>query len=117
MPLIGVWYNSGMKTSADSLSILSVLREILPEFRERGIESLALFGSFAREENGVYSDIDIAVKKSPDFLRHHSAYAYFSTLNDLRMQLQKRLGRPVDLFDLDSRSSFGESIKNGLIYA
>jgi len=98
------------------LSILSVLREILPEFRERGIESLALFGSFARGEEGVYSDVDIAIRKSPDFLRHHSAYSYFSTLNDLRIQLQKRLGRPVDLFDLDSESSLGDSIKKGLIY-
>ena len=104
-----------MKTNAQS--ILAVLRELLPRFRTQGIESLALFGSYATGHNGVYSDIDIAIKKSPDFLRHHSPYAYFSTLNELRTLLQKKLGRPVDIFDLDSDSTLKKRIESELIHA
>ena len=44
--------------------ILQYLKEIKPELENHGIEQLALFGSFAKEEQTVYSDIDIAIKKS-----------------------------------------------------
>ena len=104
-----------MKTNQQA--ILDTLREILPGFRAQGIESLALFGSYATGNDGIYSDIDIAVKKSSDFLRHHSAYAYFATLNELRTALQQRLGRPVDLFDLDSDSTLKHQIESELIHA
>lgn len=42
--------------------IKQVLREHLPELRERyGIESLALFGSYVRGENQPGSDLDVLV--------------------------------------------------------
>jgi len=104
-----------MKTTRRS--ILTVLEELLPRFRAHGIESLALFGSYATGNYGVYSDVDIAIKKSPDFLQHYSAYAYFTTLNELRRLLQQKLGRPVDIFDLDSDSVLKKQIESELIYA
>ncbi len=115
MMLIQVCYNLPMKTNQQA--ILDTLRELLPQFRVQGIESLALFGSYATGNDGIYSDVDIAVKKSSDFLHHHSAYAYFTTLNELRTVLQQKLGRPVDLFDLDSDSTLKKQIESELIHA
>lgn len=108
-------YNTHMKTNTQA--ILSALKEILPIFRVKGIDELALFGSYATGGDGAYSDIDIAIKKSPDFLSRFSPYAYFATLNELRDQLQTRFGRPVDIFDLDSQSPLKSRIESEMIYA
>jgi len=69
--------------------VLTILRAHLPEIRALGVSSLALFGSFARDEAGPDSDVDVLVEFAdrPTF-RSYSAVLFY--LEDL-------LGRPVDL--------------------
>ena len=70
--------------------VLALLRAHKPVLRERfGVKSLALFGSFARDEAGDGSDVDILVAfaSPPDWRRYFGAQFY---LEDL-------LGRPVDM--------------------
>ncbi len=102
-----------MKTTKDE--ILTVLEELKAEFVSKGIVRLGLFGSFANAQAGVYSDVDIAIAKEPDFLQKFGAYAYFETLNELRETLAKRLHRPVDIFDLDSQSSMKKRVEKEMI--
>ena len=96
--------------------ILAILRETKATFEKQGIEKMALFGSFAKGEATLYSDIDVAIKKHPDFLKQQSAYDYFNLVTSLKAQLIKRLHRPVDIFDLDSESPLKERIERELIY-
>ena len=44
-------------------NIIIFLQEMKAELNSDGIVTLGLFGSFARDEAGVYSDIDIAIQK------------------------------------------------------
>jgi len=101
--------------SLNSDTIVEYLRRIKPEFERRGIKSLALFGSFAVGKAGVYSDIDIAVQKTPHYLRDHNAYDYFETLNELRENLRRTFHRNVDIVDLDSESPFLQRIRKEMI--
>ncbi len=110
-----VGYNIGMKILKRD-SILEYLRTVKEEFANRGIERVALFGSFANNKDGVYSDIDIAIKKSNDFIEKYTPYDYFELLNDMKANIRKFLKRDVDIFDLDSNSSFLNDIKDELIY-
>jgi predicted nucleotidyltransferase len=96
--------------------ILHCLAELKPTLKPYGIEELALFGSFATNEQNVYSDIDIAIKKEKDFLKNHSPYDYFELMNNIKVMIRKKLHRNSDIFDLDSNSSFKDSIKKELIY-
>jgi predicted nucleotidyltransferase len=43
--------------------ILHYLKELKAEFSKDGITTFALFGSFAKDTHGVYSDIDVAIAK------------------------------------------------------
>ncbi|BDY11843.1 nucleotidyltransferase family protein [Hydrogenimonas cancrithermarum] len=95
--------------------ILEVLTEIKASLAARGIEKIGLFGSYATGRQNVYSDIDIAFGKRADYRKHFSGYDYFDTLRFLRDTLQKRLHRPVDLFDLDSQSPLRKRIQRELI--
>jgi len=79
-----------MCTQTDLEEIRRTLRAHLPELCERyGIQSLGLFGSYVRGEEGPRSDLDILVefKRAPTFFR-------FIELED---ELSQLLGIKVDL--------------------
>lgn len=96
--------------------ILQYLKEMKPELEKLGIEKVALFGSFAKEDQTVYSDIDIAIKKNSDYLQSHTAYEYFDLLTSIKQKIRTVLHRPSDIFDLDSDSEFLKSIEKEIIY-
>ncbi|NPA28044.1 MAG: nucleotidyltransferase domain-containing protein, partial [Epsilonproteobacteria bacterium] len=81
--------------------IILFLKEIKPEFEKRGITQIALFGSFAKDEVNIYSDIDIAIKKDRKKVTTPSVYEYFNIINDLKRVVKKRFKRRVDILDLD----------------
>jgi hypothetical protein len=69
---------------------LRILTGLVPQIRQRfGVESLALFGSVARDEAGSSSDVDVLVgfRGTPDFDR----------FMDLKLFLEEHLGARVDL--------------------
>ncbi|MFA5427717.1 MAG: nucleotidyltransferase domain-containing protein [Sulfurimonas sp.] len=96
--------------------ILHYLKELKAEFSKDGITTFALFGSFAKDTHGVYSDIDVAIAKSSDYLSYNSSYAYFETIAKIKDKIRKKFHRNSDVFDLDSQSSFKETIQKELIY-
>ena len=100
----------------EKLNILHYLRQIKDELQKDGIVKLGLFGSFARDEAGVYSDIDIAIAKEKDYLQSRSAYDYFNQVNKIKMLIKSKFHRNSDIFDLDSDSSMKNQILKDIIY-
>jgi predicted nucleotidyltransferase len=69
--------------------IAARLRAMQPGLDSLGVASLALFGSAARDELGPASDVDILVEfRGPP---------RFDAYMDLKLALEERLGRRVDL--------------------
>ena len=97
-------------------TILHYLNEIKPELEAYGIEKIALFGSFATDQQNVYSDIDIAIQKKDDFMKDHSAYDYFNIVSKIKTKILLALHRNSDIFDLDSDSDFKNTIEKEMIY-
>lgn len=90
--------------------ILDILRVFKVNNADKyGIESLALFGSVARNEQNEDSDIDILIS-----LKTPSLYLYVGLKNDLESVLR----REVDIISAKSklREEFRESISEDLIY-
>ena len=56
------WYNYTMKTTSKE-EIINFLKDIKDAFAKKGVLMVGLFGSFAKDNENVYSDIDIAIKK------------------------------------------------------
>jgi predicted nucleotidyltransferase len=103
-----------MKATRDN--IILFLRNIQSDFSKNGVTPVGLFGSFARGEESIYSDIDIAVRKNKDFAFRGSAYDYFNEINRLKHLVFQTFHRNTDVFDLDSTSSFKDSILKDLIH-
>jgi predicted nucleotidyltransferase len=96
--------------------ILDVLRSLKPQLEKEGVEAIALFGSFARNETNLYSDIDIALKKKAGFIEEHGPYGYFELTRKIKAQLARHFGRKIDIFDLDAPSPLKTHIQKELIY-
>ena len=97
-----------MKSEKDR--ILDILRVFKANNAEKyGIESLALFGSFARNEQKPDSDVDILIS-----LKAPSLYLYAG----IKGNLESILCREVDVISAKSKLSeeFKESISRELIY-
>ena len=70
--------------------VLNILRTHKPTLAERfGVTSLALFGSFARDQATGKSDVDILVR----FDRPATSKSYFG----VQFYIEDMLGRTVDL--------------------
>lgn len=90
--------------------VLNILRQFKKyNSEEYGIESLALFGSFARNEQREDSDVDIMVS-----LKKPSLYKFAEMTDKLRSILK----RDVDLISsrVALRQDFYSKISNDLIY-
>ena len=69
--------------------VLRLLAEHREELAGLGVESLAIFGSVARDEAGPKSDVDLLV----EFSRPVGLFGYV----DVKERLESILGRKVDL--------------------
>jgi len=105
-----------MKTQSRA-TVLKIIRKERPYLRENfGVERIALFGSFARDEANEDSDIDIVVSLSKPL-----GFAFIQLAN----YLEEKLGRKVDLVTaptLESgitdprRAHIARDIQESLIY-
>jgi predicted nucleotidyltransferase len=100
---------------ASRSSIIDFLHEIKTELLNDGISEIGLFGSYARDEAGIYSDIDIAIKKESDYLSKRTAYDYFDEISKIKNLIKKKFHKNSDVFDLDSNSSMKDEIMKDLI--
>lgn len=84
-----------MATNRDDL--IERLKSLQPRLHDHGVERLALFGSFARDQPQRSSDIDLLV----EFSLGKKTYDNFLSVCDL---LESSLGRKVDLLTPESLS-------------
>lgn len=70
-------------------AIRILLRDHKEQLQDMGVQSLALFGSFARDEANPDSDVDFLVELAPPLT--------FNRYIRLKFYLEDLLERPVDL--------------------
>jgi hypothetical protein len=73
--------------------LLTKLRELKPWLEEQGIVNMRLFGSYARDEAGPDSDVDLLVDLSKPL-----GFRFFG----VERELGQRLGVPVEMGTEDS---------------
>ena len=95
----------------DKSTILSELKKVKPELSTKyGLTTLALFGSYSRDEQTAESDIDLVVDFEKIVAKKffHCAFALQDLFADKKVQIVMRDGIKPRYF---------EAIKPGLIYA
>lgn len=72
--------------------LLQELRALRPALRQKGVTAMALFGSRARRDNRLDSDIDLAIEVAPD--RKFSLI----DLSGVSLTIEDRIGLRANLF-------------------
>lgn len=75
--------------------VLTVLQRYREELVARGVESLSLVGSVARDESAPGSDVDVVVRLTEG----DRGFAHFRRLDALEERLSEILGCRVDLVE------------------
>ena len=93
--------------------ILNKLKELKPIYQNEGLEILGVFGSYAKETNTKYSDIDIAYKLDYDKFskKYIGGFSKILRIDEIKEELQNILKNEVD-FIPDSN----KKIMKDLIY-
>lgn len=91
-------YNAPMtRPTRSRAELLNLLRAHEAELRARGVETITLFGSMAREEATSGSDVDLAIRPGAGFSA--GGFDHFGRLDALRDRLSALLGCEVDLVE------------------
>jgi predicted nucleotidyltransferase len=91
---------------------LDCIKELMNQYQKDGIEIIGLFGSVARGDDDIGSDIDIAYKINYDkfFSIYKDGFSQILRLEEIKEELQKRLHKKVDFVP------FNEKMKDEMIY-
>ena len=78
--------------------ILNKLKELKPIYQKEGLEILGVFGSYAKETNTKYSDIDIAYKLDYDQFskRYIGGFSKLLRIDEIKEELQSIFKKEVD---------------------
>jgi len=97
---------------SDKNSILSTLKKLKPVYEKEGLILLGLFGSYARDTQTKFSDIDIAYKIDYDKFssKYKDGFSKILRIDEIKKELQEIFHTRVDLVP-DSN----KSILRGLI--
>ncbi|MGX3010495.1 nucleotidyltransferase family protein [Helicobacter sp. 23-1044] len=100
MQNIFMWRQS-MNPKSIKEPILLYLKELKPSLQKEGITELGLFGSFAKDEATIYSDIDVFIRTTKAFWdKYEGGWEAASFLDDFRVKIAKHFKKEVDLCDL-----------------
>ena len=94
-------------------TILSKLKELKPTYEKEGLILLGLFGSYAKNTQTKFSDIDVAYKL--DYAKfsenYKGGFAKLLRIDDIKKELQSIFKTPIDLVP-DSNKSILKDLIN-----
>jgi len=97
-------------------NILKQIKQIKPKYEKEGLIILGLFGSYAREDADVFSDIDIAYKIDHNKFFKDNAFKKLIRLEEIKKELESNLHKKVDIISLNSSNQrLNRSIKREMI--
>lgn len=98
-------------------AVLDYLRTIKPNLQKEGILIHGVFGSLARDEARLDSDIDVLIETTPQFVQNTDPLRAFTILQELREDISRRFACAVDLADKTGlRGRSGEHILKKTVY-
>jgi predicted nucleotidyltransferase len=92
----------------DQNEIISKLKIIKEKYDDEGFIILGYFGSFARGDQDIKSDIDILYKLNDTAIEKYPGFRFMELYGKAKADLERELGLKVDLAERNSLSSIGE---------
>jgi predicted nucleotidyltransferase len=100
-------------------TILQKLQELKPQYEKDGLSIVGLFGSFSKDQDDKFSDIDIAYRIDHKLFskKFKDGFSKILKIEDIKYELEKVFQRRVDLISLNSNNKrFIEKVNQELIH-
>ncbi len=97
----------------DKNKILLILKKLKPTYEKEGIIILGLFGSYAKETQTKFSDIDVAYKLDYDKFsqKYKGGFAKLLRIDNIKKELQSVFKTPIDLVPDSNKSILKDLIR------
>ena len=86
---------------------LNTIRTVKTKYESEGFVILGVFGSFARGDETVNSDVDILYMCNEISYKKYPGLKFFGIYDEVKAVLEKALGRRVDLADKNGLNDIG----------
>lgn len=89
----------GLRVSITKEDILGILKKVKPKYQQEGVDILGLFGSYAKDTQDDFSDVDIAYRLDYDKMAKQQDKDVFRVLfriDEIRKELQELISKKVD---------------------
>lgn len=87
--------------------ILEKIRQQKIKYAAEGLIILGVFGSFARDEETAESDLDLLFEIDDAFLDRYSGWKACGRLEDIKEEISREIGKPIDMADRDALDEIG----------
>ena len=92
--------------------IISKLKELKPTYEQEGLILLGVFGSYAKNTQNSFSDIDIAYKLDYDkfSLKYKDGFSKILRIDDIKEELQQTFKTKIDFVSDNNKSILSDII-------
>lgn len=87
--------------------ILSKIKILKQKYEKEGFIIIGVFGSYARGESSVDSDIDILYEIKDEFYKKYPGFKFYPVLERIEDEMQKELRHRVDLANIKALNEVG----------
>ena len=95
---------------------LKKLKKIKNKYISEGFEIVGIFGSYARGDEDIFSDIDIAYRLDHDKFFKDNAFKKLLRIEEIKKELEFNFQKKVDIVSLNSNNKrLNESIKKEIV--
>ncbi len=93
-------------------AIINTLQSFKEKYLFEGFEIVGVFGSYAKNQDDIYSDIDIAYKIDHNKFYKDDAFKKLFRIEEIKKELEDSLHKKVDIVSLNSDN---KRLKNSIL--
>ena len=84
--------------------IIKSLQKFNIEHKDEGFVFISIFGSYARNENDIFSDIDLTYKINHDKFCKNDAFAKLLKIEEIKKTLEESFHKRIDLIPANTQN-------------
>jgi len=85
--------------------IVEDLQTFNNQYAPNGFKIISLFGSYARQTNDIFSDIDLTYKVDAPTFYNDNAFEALSKLEMIKKELEGKFHKKIDLIPVNTKNS------------